>query len=217
MTRYHTLPLLALLVACCTFDGSGINAGDARAPDLPDLVRDLPTADLDGFDLSSGDARSDLTDLPKPDLTSDLPKPDTPKLDLSKPDLPATDLPKPDLPATDLPKPDLTSDLPKPDAPKPDLPQPDLPQPDFSLGDAMTDAAIALCKAKYGGAPDYVLCWVTPSGCAFNATTNGTCDAVCKSLGGSCLAAWDNSTACTVLGPDPCDKTRGTNICLCSK
>ena len=138
----------------------------------------------------------------------------------SPPDLP--DL-VPDLPTGADAERDLLSwdapDLQTIDLPDPDLPEPELPPPDFSLGDAMTDAAVALCKAKYGGAPGYILCWVTPSGCAFNATTAGTCDAMCKSLGGSCLAAWDNSTSapCSANGTDPCNKTRGTNICLCSK
>jgi hypothetical protein len=185
--RPHTLTLAALLATGCIFDSSGMVAGDAIPPDLPAPVLDLPTGAESGLD---------GFDLSSGNSHSDLP-------DLSKPDL-TSDLPEPDLPEPDLPKPDLL--------------QPDLPPPDFSLGDAMTDAAIALCKAKYGAAPGYVLCWVTPSGCAFNATTAGTCDAMCKSLGGSCLAAWDNSTSspCSAGSPDPCDKTRNTNICLCS-
>jgi len=116
-----------------------------------------------------------------------------------------------------------------PDQPQLDLLPPDLTQPDLSpsdlaqplLGDAMNDAGIAYCASKYGAAPGYILCWVTPSGCAFNATTNGTCTSMCASLGGTCLAAWDNPNSsgqeCDVLGPDPCGNTRGTNICLCNK
>ena len=75
------------------------------------------------------------------------------------------------------------------------------------------DAAVAGCKAKYGAAPGYLLCWVTSAGCAFNATTNGTCTKMCQ----TCLGAYDNSSGCSVAGADSCGTVRNTNVCICSK
>lgn len=187
-----------------------------------------------GGDLSADAARLDqggVVDAPwpdRPDTASDLPVADGPLPDTTPFDIAvaeqALDTPSPDLPPLDGPALDLAMpDLPPPDLPSPDLPPPDLPTPDqtFVLGDAMTDAAIAYCAARFGSAPGYILCWVSPSGCAFNVTTNGTCNAMCQSLGSSCVAAWDNPNTsgqeCDAYSQESCGTSRGTEICLCSK
>jgi len=185
----------------------GFGGDGGPVPDRP--VSDRPSSDLPVPDLPVPDGPVPDLEMGVADLPMEAPQPDLPLPDASGPDLPVPDLPSPDLPPPDLPL--------------PDLPPPDLPPPDqtFVLGDAMTDAATAFCAAKFGAAPDYILCWVSPSGCAFNVTTNGTCNSMCQSLGTSCLAAWDNPNSsgqeCNIIGQDSCGTSRGTEICLCSK
>ena len=80
------------------------------------------------------------------------------------------------------------------------------------------------CDERYGDAPDYVSCIETEDECHFNARTDGgTCRQMCASLGGRCLAAFDNPNEqglqCEILRPntDDCDSARYTEICVCDR
>jgi hypothetical protein len=77
----------------------------------------------------------------------------------------------------------------------------------------------ATCDEIYGAVPGYVACSETGDSCSFNATlNNGTCGALCSSLGKVCITAHDNGIEPCVAGPEEtCDTMRGTEICTCSR
>jgi hypothetical protein len=99
--------------------------------------------------------------------------------------------------------------VPSPDAPPP--PPPDAPPPPS-------------CDELYGAAREYIFCYETETTCAFNARTNGgNCDQMCASLGGTCVAAYDNVSdpgfECDriVASGDNCTTLRSTEICECTR
>ncbi|MCX4241058.1 hypothetical protein [Paraliomyxa miuraensis] len=75
------------------------------------------------------------------------------------------------------------------------------------------------CDELYGTAPGYELCMETEDECHFNAdTAGGNCFDMCASLGGTCLDAFDNSTACVILSfGDDCFTNRTNEICVCNR
>jgi len=95
--------------------------------------------------------------------------------------------------------------------PPPDLKRPpDLqPKPDAQKS----------CDTLYGAAPGYQLCEETAASCKLNASTSGSnCKVLCASLGGTCLAAFDNDSGCNIISwSDTCETNRSTEICECSR
>lgn len=98
--------------------------------------------------------------------------------------------------------------VPPPDAPPP---PPDAPLPPS-------------CDELYGAAREYIYCYETETTCAFNARTNGgNCNEMCSSLGGTCVAAYDNVSdigfECDriVDTGDNCTTLRSTEICECTR
>ena len=76
------------------------------------------------------------------------------------------------------------------------------------------------CNELFGDASQYVYCEETANTCKFSASTAGSnCKAMCESLGGTCVGAWDNgSDPCGVISwNDTCDTNRGTEICECTR
>jgi len=102
--------------------------------------------------------------------------------------------------------------------------------PDAAISDAAaaadapeSDAAPpASCDELYGAAPDYILCEQADDSCAFNVRLdNDSCERLCASFGGVCVAAFDNPNTsgdeCVIQGEDTCLRQRGTEICVCSR
>lgn len=97
--------------------------------------------------------------------------------------------------------------------------------------DAAIDGAIAvgnpdaspgeLCIERYGTALGFELCSATATSCTLAAMTNGTCNALCTGLSGSCLDALENNNtpgqACVAQGNGQCSDDRSTNICVCTQ
>ena len=77
------------------------------------------------------------------------------------------------------------------------------------------------CQERYGSVREFILCSQTEDSCSFNARTDGgSCNDVCRSFGSACLGARgnENSAPCTPLsGPDTCESTQGTEICICER
>jgi hypothetical protein len=97
---------------------------------------------------------------------------------------------------------------PPPDAPLP----PDAPPPPPT------------CNELYGTAPQYILCWETPTTCSFNVATNGgNCNQLCAEFGSTCVEAYDNVSdpglecAPKAATGDTCTTNRSTEICVCSR
>ena len=89
-------------------------------------------------------------------------------------------------------------------------------------GGSTTDA-VASCDDLFMSAPGYIYCDESRTTCSFNANTDGTCNAMCASLGSECVAAFDNPNSageeCIVIRPntDTCETERGTEICECTR
>lgn len=89
-----------------------------------------------------------------------------------------------------------------------------------STGTDLSTGADPSCDALFGTAPGYLYCTETPDACHFNADTGGgNCNQMCASLDSTCVAAFDNSHACTIIRPnmDTCETNRSTEICACAK
>ncbi len=77
------------------------------------------------------------------------------------------------------------------------------------------------CEARFGDAPNFVLCGETTDTCSFNAHTDGgTCEQMCRSLGSRCVGAIDNEgNSCREIrgSQDTCQTRRQTEICICER
>lgn len=107
---------------------------------------------------------------------------------------------------------------------------PSSPPIDASI-DASIDAPIdappippATCDELYGDSLEYMLCDEQPSTCEFNVRTNGgNCNQLCSAYGGTCVAAYDNTSdpgaecARIEASGDDCTTNRSTEICVCSR
>jgi hypothetical protein len=76
------------------------------------------------------------------------------------------------------------------------------------------------CRARYGGAAGFVICSAELDRCEFFADTNdGTCDALCGGLGGTCLENYDatDGEMCTPTSQDEgCTAGHSSQICVCT-
>ena len=98
------------------------------------------------------------------------------------------------------------------------------------IGDAQTDDDAAMvveagtdatpaerCTAKYGSLGQFDLCSSTETSCTFyvDTNTNTTCNAVCASLGGTCIDSADGDCA-NMNNPEQCVESHGDQVCICS-
>lgn len=82
--------------------------------------------------------------------------------------------------------------------------------------DAMPDAPpAALCTTRYSTAAGFDLCTATPTACRFYAQTNGTCDALCRNLGGTCTESYDGDCEDTSTTIHDCMFSLGDQVCNC--
>ncbi len=115
---------------------------------------------------------------------------------------------------------------PMPTADSGSMPTADSGPPPTPDAGPMTDAgppdAGPSCSSLYDGADGYVLCGGEyDSACVFYTDPPGSsrsCNSVCASLGGSCVAQYDDGTEhCTRIGTGLCDDMRDDMICACSR
>ena len=79
------------------------------------------------------------------------------------------------------------------------------------------DAPLALlCMQRFGGADSYELCVTTPTSCKFYVRTDGSsCGALCTTLGGTCVEAYDGNCGDISSTVRACDYELGDQVCNC--
>jgi hypothetical protein len=97
------------------------------------------------------------------------------------------------------------------------IPTPQLDGPQMVAIDASPDAPpMQACIARYGTADRFQLCNATPTSCRFYVhTNNSSCEALCTSLGGTCISSHDGDCQ-TAPSVRPCSNTFGDQVCTCA-
>ncbi len=77
------------------------------------------------------------------------------------------------------------------------------------------------CESLFGDVQGFILCEEAETTCSFNVRLEqSTCHQLCRSLGSTCVAAFDNENPNCIATPDSndtCFMSRSTEICVCER